>query len=74
MKLKLPFFIFSTLSSGLAQAGYSLYEGQYGELNAGLVAETALFAEGNNQGGGAQKEGLTDQFLDLNIKPYLEAL
>ena len=72
MKLKVPFLIFSTFSSGFSQAGYSLYEGQYGELNMGLLAETAVFGELNNQGGASQKIGLTDVFWDLNIKPHLE--
>jgi len=73
MKIKVPLILFSTLSSGIAQAGYSIYDGQYGELNAGLLAETALFGELNNQGGASQKAGLTDVFLDINIKPHLEA-
>ena len=72
MKIKKYPIILLFWSSTNALAGYSLYEGQYGDLNAGLLAETAAFSEINNNSGGKKKSGLTDGFIDINIKPHIE--
>lgn len=69
---KIPLLVLSVFSSKILLAGYSIYDGKYGELNTGLYAEFAEFAELNNQSGGKQKTGLTDNFFDFNLKPHIE--
>ncbi|MDD1607161.1 MAG: hypothetical protein LUQ18_01420 [Methylococcaceae bacterium] len=54
-------------------ADYKLYEGEHGALSAGLQLQTASFSELNNQSGGSAKDNLTDVFLELSAKPYLNA-
>jgi hypothetical protein len=56
-----------------AFADYKLYEGEHGAVSAGLQLQTASFSEINNQSGGAAKDNLTDVFLELSAKPYLNA-
>lgn len=54
-------------------ADYTLYEGEHGAVSAGLQLQTASFSELNNQSGGVAKDNLTDVFLELGAKPYLNA-
>ena len=72
MKYKQILLLLSILPSKAVLAGYSIYDGQYGNLTTGLFLETASFGEIDNQSGGSQKYGLTDGFIDINIKPHIE--
>ncbi|MDD5227718.1 MAG: hypothetical protein PHN45_04550 [Methylococcales bacterium] len=65
--------IFITVFTTIASADYSFYEGDHGELSAGLQIQTAIFGDVNNQAGGAAKANLTDYFWELSAKPYLNA-
>ncbi|MDD2864902.1 MAG: hypothetical protein PHC99_09305 [Methylococcales bacterium] len=64
--------LFATTFTNIAYAEYSLYEGDYGSLSAGLQVQTAFFGEANNQAGGSAKSTLSDSFWELSVKPHFD--
>jgi len=61
----------ATTFTSAAFADYTLYEGEHGNLSAGLQLQSATFSEVNNLSGSPDKANLTDFFLELSATPSL---
>lgn len=65
--------ILASSFTSIALADYTLYDGEHGNLSAGLQLQSATFSEVNNLSGSPDKANLTDFFLELSAKPQLNA-